>query len=160
MVAIQTALNDGVIDEVAARDLIAAINFRDERDNEPDTAGDMAVLDHALDTLVNITVDGRTERATLRMSLAAAAKKDKDAERSVQAYGLRIIHHNGAFRLLIDERATEFRRLFKGTKWEEIDFATALKRVPGATPKRHTATHIGGKTVRPLSLPFDFRLQD
>lgn len=155
-----TALNDGVIDEVGARELIAKINFCGERDNEPDSVGDVAVLDHALDTLVNITVDGRTERITLRMSLAAAAKKDKDAERSVQGYGLRIIHNNGAFRLLIDERATEFRRLFKGTKWEEIDFSTALKRVPGASPKRHTATHIGGKTVRPLSLPFDFRLQD
>lgn len=152
-----TALNDGIITEAAARELIKTVDFSEEREKLQDLADDTTVLDHALDTSVSVTINGKIEKVTLRMALAAAANGDKDAISSVQVYGLRIVMEGGKPRLLVNDRATEFERLFKGTKWEHINFSTALKRVPGASPKRVSkVAHIGGKTCRPLSLPFNF----
>jgi hypothetical protein len=56
---------------------------------------------------------------------------------------------------LVDEKNSEFKKLFRDTKWSNMDFATALKRLPGVSPTRHKETYIGGKTVRPFSIPFD-----
>ena len=87
------------------------------------------------------------------MALHHAANKEQDAESSLQAYGLKVIEQDRKLRLLINEKATEFRRLFRDTKWASTDLSTVLKRIPGASQKRHGAIYIGGKTVRPLSLP-------
>lgn len=161
LAAAWTALNDGVISESAARELIKTIDFNEEKQKLEEIAYDTSVIDHALGTRINAAVDGRTEMITLRMALGAAAHGDKDAINSVQSYGMKTVFEDGATRLLVNERSPEFKKLYRGSKWEHINFATALMRVPGASQKKYYKTAcIGGESCRPVSLPFNFEWQD
>lgn len=161
LAAAWTALNDGVITESAARELIKTIDFSEEKRKLEEIAYDTSVIDHALGTRISAVVEGKTEMITLRMALGAAAHGDKDAISSVQSYGMKTVFEDGVTRLLVNERSVEFKKLYRGSKWEHIDFATALMRVPGASQKKYYKTAcIGGESCRPVSLPFDFEWQD
>lgn len=154
------ALNDSIISAEEASALLSTIDFGDAKERQAELAEDTSALDHALDSIVHLGIGDKTERMTLRMALHHAGNRECGANGAIQAYGLKLIEEDGKPRLLINEKSPEFKRLFRDTKWASTDLAIVLKRLPGAYQKRHGAIYIGGKTVRPLSLPLDLQSYD
>jgi len=148
------ALYDGVVSEDEAIKFISGMDFSEEKQQLEEAADDSSFMDHALDSVVNVYLRSNPEKMPLRMVIEKAAKNDRNAERSIQMYGLRTFKSDEGFRLLVDEKNTEFKRLFRDTKWNNANFVTTLKRIPGVSSTRHKETNIGGKTVRPFSIPF------
>lgn len=151
------ALNDGIMTEAQAIELIATIDLSDATKQIEDQQADTSVLDHALDSMISLDVDGKSSRMTVRMALELFANSDdKKVGKALGAYGLKLVREDDEHRILINEKSTEFKKLYRETKWANIDFETALKRIPGALQKRyHTTTYIGGSLVKPMSLPIE-----
>lgn len=154
------ALNDGIISENDATQLINSMDFTEEREQVRDQADDTSFIDHALDTMVGINAANNFEKITLRMAINLAANGDRRAFRSVQMYGFKLIESESELRLLIDEKNPEFKKLFRDTKWNSVNFVTSLKRLPGVSRTRHDPASVGGRSARAFSIPFHFEKCD
>ena len=155
------ALNDGILMADEAAGLIAGIDLSDATRQIEEQQADTSILDHALDSMIAIDVDGKSTRMTVRMALELFANNgDKQIGRAIGAYGFKLVRDGESHRLLVNEKTTEFRKFYRETKWANIDFETALKRIPGASQKRyHVTTYIGGSPIKPLSLPIELDCQ-
>jgi hypothetical protein len=155
------ALNDGILMADEAAGLIAGIDLSDATRQIEEQQADTSILDQALDSMIAIDVDGKSTRMTVRMALELFANNgDKQIGRAIGAYGFKLVRDGESHRLLVNEKTTEFRKFYRETKWANIDFETALKRIPGASQKRyHVTTYIGGSPIKPLSLPIELDCQ-
>jgi hypothetical protein len=154
------ALNDGIILEDDATQLINSMDFAEEKEQLRDQADDTSFIDHALDTMVVLNAAKNFERTTLRMAINLAANGDRRAFRSVQMYGFKLLETESELRLLIDEKNPEFKMLFRDTKWNNVNFVTSLKRLPGVSRTRHDPVSVGGRSARAFSIPFNFEKFD
>jgi hypothetical protein len=148
-------LHDGELDRPAARALIDSIDLTESKEAMEQSDKDQAVLERILWSTITVTMSRERVDMTVQQACNIAAIEAKSAAaHALSVYGLKVHSDGDGHRLLINEKSPQLMKLYVGTKWENANLETALKRVPGASQKKTSHTvYIGSSSIRALSLP-------